>query len=269
MLLTGALLGAGIGAAGNIVSGIIGSHASAKANKAQIAFQRELAQNKYQYAVKDMEAAGLNPKLAGTQAAGIGSSGAGSSIDPGDNLTQGFGRAADNIANAVITASTAQRNLAEANESGERAITQGSARAQMAADTALKVAQTQQTHVSTQIGQAQLMFEKAKSERSRRYWETELTRLMHQSEYYNQMAQKAFEEAMGVHYVNTAKGQESKFREQNPWIRNLEVLGSAAAKYSGILDDLGISLKSLLPVPKGAKGKKGGKKWDVIAPFDE
>lgn len=57
--------------AGSVVGGVLGlggslfsSNANAEAAAASIAFQRESMQNKYQWAVKDLKAAGLNPMMA-------------------------------------------------------------------------------------------------------------------------------------------------------------------------------------------------------------
>lgn len=257
-------LGASIGAIGDITSGIIGSHASAKANKAQIAFQRELAQNKYQYAVEDMEKAGLNPKLAGTQAAGIGSSGAGSSIDPGDNLTRGFGAASDKIANAIVTISTARKNNAEAKNAEEQAKTQASARENLASQAALNRVNADVQDAVRMVKLAEWQSKIAEGANAKSYWESVARRAREEATRAFWAAEAERARAQGLEFENTAKGQESELRKNMPWLTGAEVLGSAAAKYGGVFDDLvGSYIKSLL------NSKKGGKKWDVKAPFDK
>lgn len=143
-----ALAAAGLGALGSIGGGLIGASASSKSNRLAIQFAREQAQNKYQWAVKDMEKAGLNPKLAGVQAASIGTAGNPSLRDPGTHLSAGLVQAANIAANGVLTASAANKNAAEAAYASEQAKTQSSARRNLdaqtgaiAVDNALKDAQ--------------------------------------------------------------------------------------------------------------------------------
>lgn len=59
----------------SLVGGISGQSATARSVKRDIKFQREMAQNKYQYLMNDLQAAGLNPILA-AQSATAGPAGA-------------------------------------------------------------------------------------------------------------------------------------------------------------------------------------------------
>ena len=57
---------AAIGAAGSLLGGAASSAGAKSANAAQIEASKEFAQNKHQWAVKDLKAAGLNPILSST-----------------------------------------------------------------------------------------------------------------------------------------------------------------------------------------------------------
>lgn len=100
-IIGGAVIGAG--------ASIFGAHKSASSasavNAAQLAFSREAAQNKYQWAVKDMEKAGLNPKLAGTQSASVSGAQVPNLKNPGDAWAQ---------AGAAISGSVGQATSAYA-----------------------------------------------------------------------------------------------------------------------------------------------------------
>lgn len=100
-IIGGAIIGAG--------ANIFGAHKSASSasavNAAQLAYSREAAQNKYQWAVKDMEKAGLNPKLAGTQAASVSGAQVPNLKNPGDAWAQ---------AGAAISGSVGQATSAYA-----------------------------------------------------------------------------------------------------------------------------------------------------------
>lgn len=100
-IIGGAVIGAG--------ASLFGAHKSASSaaavNAAQLAFSRESAQNKYQWAVKDMEKAGLNPKLAGTQSASVSGAQVPNLKNPGDAWAQ---------AGAAISGSVGQATSAYA-----------------------------------------------------------------------------------------------------------------------------------------------------------
>lgn len=88
-----AIIGSAVIGAGASLFGAHKSASSAEAvNAAQLAFARESAQNKYQWAVKDMEKAGLNPKLAGTQNASVTGAQVPNLKNPGDAFVSDYGR---------------------------------------------------------------------------------------------------------------------------------------------------------------------------------
>jgi len=95
----GAVIGAGIGAISSAFGASRQNEAAKDAASAQMAFQRESAQNQYQWAMADMRKAGLNPILAYKQG-GSGTLG-GSSYSPvnvGAAASQG---AASGVSSAI------------------------------------------------------------------------------------------------------------------------------------------------------------------------
>jgi hypothetical protein len=66
----GAIAAAGISAAASILGGREANDATRQSTEAQIAFQREGMQNRYQWTMNDMRRAGLNPILAYQQGGG-------------------------------------------------------------------------------------------------------------------------------------------------------------------------------------------------------
>lgn len=101
-----------IGGVSSILGGLFGS-SSAK-SQAEIAWehQKELAQNKHQWEVEDLKAAGLNPVLSAT-----GGSGASTSSVPVADTASPISKAAQGVANALqlgILDSQVQKNKADA-----------------------------------------------------------------------------------------------------------------------------------------------------------
>ena len=230
------LLGAAIGAAGSVLGSVIGSRASSASNAQALAFSRAQAQNKYQWAVKDMEKAGLNPKLAGVQAAGVSAGGTPSLRDPGVAISSGANTAANILANAVMTMSSARKNLADAVLASEQAHTQASARAQLEADASLKrqhellaLAQTTQTRAQT-----------AKTKAEKYYWEWEGSRV-------NEIYQRERWRNDFVERYRLA-GQEDYWRNYQDLLGGLEVFGSAAKDAAQVYEHtLGGIIKRLVP----------------------
>lgn len=109
-IIGGAIIGAG--------ANIFGAHKSASSaaavNAAQLAFARESAQNKYQWAVADMEKAGLNPKLAGTQAASVSGAQVPNLKNPGDAWAQAGASISGSIGQATSAYAQSIANLANA-----------------------------------------------------------------------------------------------------------------------------------------------------------
>ena len=103
-----AIIGSAIIGAGASLFGAHKSSSSAEAvNAAQLAFARESAQNKYQWAVKDMEKAGLNPKLAGTQMSSVSGAQVPNLKNPGD----AWAAAGNAISNLIPSAASALADL--------------------------------------------------------------------------------------------------------------------------------------------------------------
>ena len=116
--LDDAIIGSAVIGAG---ASLFGAHKSASSaasvNAAQLAFARESAQNKYQWAVKDMEKAGLNPKLAGTQNASVSGAQVPNLRNPGDAWAVA-GNAISNMIPSAASALAALRN-AEVNKNNQ------------------------------------------------------------------------------------------------------------------------------------------------------
>ena len=106
--------GAILGAAASLAGGFLSKKGQSDANSAQaasverqLAFQRESVQNSYQWAVKDMKRAGINPMLAYQQG--------GSSALSGANYTpqNEYGQAGDAIKSSVSSALAIRRQRQE------------------------------------------------------------------------------------------------------------------------------------------------------------
>lgn len=113
-----AIIGSAVIGAG---ASLFGAHKSASSaesvNAAQLAFARESAQNKYQWAVKDMEKAGLNPKLAGTQMSSVSGAQVPNLKNPGDAYAMA-GNAISSMIPSAASALAALRN-AEVNKNNQ------------------------------------------------------------------------------------------------------------------------------------------------------
>lgn len=232
----GMLASAGLGALGSIGGALIGSASSSKSNRLAIQFAREQAQNRYQWAVRDMEKAGLNPKLAGTQNASVSAGGSPSLRDPGAHITQGLVNAGQILANAVGVMSSANKNNAEAALAGQQALTQSSARDQMEADAALK--RHQAFLVEAQA--LEVKAREAKTREERQYWlyEAWRARELAQREYWrNDYVEKYRYGALGEHWRDNAR-----------LLSGLEVFGSSARDAAGVFDKtVGRLLERLVP----------------------
>lgn len=110
-----AIIGGSLISAGASLFGAHKSASSAEAvNAAQLAYSREAAQNKYQWAVKDMEKAGLNPKLAGTQASSVSGAQVPNLKNPGDAWAQAGAAISGSVGQATSAYASAITNLKNA-----------------------------------------------------------------------------------------------------------------------------------------------------------
>lgn len=232
----GMLASAGLGTLGSIGGALIGSASSSKSNRLAIQFAREQAQNRYQWAVRDMEKAGLNPKLAGTQSASVPAGGSPSLRDPGAHITQGLVNAGQILSNAIGVMSSARKNNADADLAVQQALTQSSARRQMEADEHLKREQSLLAHA--QSLQARAQASKSRAERS--YWQWEASRV-------NELFQRERWRNDFVERYRLA-GQEDYWRNYQDLLGGLEVFGSAAKDAAGVYDKtVGRLLERLVP----------------------
>ena len=233
-----AILAAGIGALGSVAGGLIGGSSSSKSNKLAIQFAREQAQNKYQWAVKDMEKAGLNPKLAGTQAAGISSGGTPSLRDPGSHISQGIVQAAAIAGNAVQAYSSAAKNIADASLAKEQAITQSAARAQLQADAELKGSQ----QVLNRALELESVARASKTPDERRLLRRQADKAWAEWTRINQEAS----------WYDDVRFPFQKFLRDNPTVSIIDQFSGSAKNYGLTLD----TLLRLLPVGKAGKAAK-------------
>ncbi|ALS03713.1 VP2 [Gokushovirus WZ-2015a] len=246
-------IGAGIGALGSIAGGLFGGKSSTKAAQMQIAAQREAAQNKFQWAVADMEKAGLNPKLAGTQAASIGSSVSGSGIDPGSHVTQGISGAANILANAVINSSSASKNLADANLAIEKSKTEGSSRQLMLSEMAQKSAQTRLANAQADLARIQEIIDRARTPYAKHFAKQEWVRKAEEIGHISKQADLAGVNADILMRRLLKESQEFDFRKDNPWFTGAELIGSSARNYGDTFNKLVGPFAKNLKLPKGTK----------------
>lgn len=218
------LASAVVGGASSLLGGIFGSSSSARQNAAIISAQREAAQNKYQWAVRDMEKAGLNPKLAGTQAASVSGANIGSGVqDVGGKLTQGVIGAANILADMMLKVSQAKKNEADSALAIEQGITQGSARNQLQADAELKGAQQQ-------LALAQQLFAVAQTSESKS-----------RKEYYYQLAEKTAAEAISAWHKGNVDAIKLDavadwWKTNRDWAVPLELIGSSSKDLAQVFD---------------------------------
>lgn len=105
MVAWGPVIGAAIGAGASFLGARAQNKAALAATRAQMDFQRESAQNRYQWTMADMKAAGLNPILAYQQ--GGGAALQGSSYQPVNTLGGIPGAINSAFANQKMQAETA------------------------------------------------------------------------------------------------------------------------------------------------------------------
>lgn len=237
-IITGALIGGGA----SLLGGLFGSASSASQNAALISAQREAAQKKYQWAVADMEKAGLNPKLAGTQAASVSGANLGSGVqDTGGKLTQGLTALGQIAADAVVKTSTARKQNAEAELATEQA-------------TSARFSQ----EVMRQ--QATLLMRQWKTEEQNFYYRLAQTaQSQEQAAYYRRLAENAGEEFWRIRHeaerTSALADRErlhtklySDFYGEYPWAYNLERFGSSGKDLAGVIDTaVGDILKVFFP----------------------
>lgn len=185
------LAGLGISAAGTAL-GAIGQSNANKANREmareQMAFQERMRNTSYQSAVKDMQAAGLNPALAYQQGGASAPSGASA------HMENTMGEVGRNSAAAVQSLANIQLTKAQAEKTGAEArMVETQTRAQMA----LWQAQMRQTQMNTaQAVQALRFGEDTYEGRARQEW------------YKGKQAQTDWERA---------------FNSMEPWLKGLDL----------------------------------------------
>lgn len=120
----GSLAGGAIGAIGSIIGGNQAANSAKDVNRQSIAFAKQSAQNKYQWTVNDMRAAGLNPMLmmshgaTGANQPGLhnpGTTTQAAYTGAGQNLAAGINSAAA-AKNAETQAAVGHANVAIASE---------------------------------------------------------------------------------------------------------------------------------------------------------
>lgn len=114
---------AGIAAGGSLLGGMMGNSAQARANRQNIALQREqwaweerMSNTAYFRAVQDMKNAGINPMLAVSQGGASTPSVSAATVQPEDAMARGVASAADKAANVY----TLQKMQADAGISYEQ-----------------------------------------------------------------------------------------------------------------------------------------------------
>lgn len=229
-----------VGGGASLLGGLFGSSASAKQNAALIAAQQYAAQHKYRWAVRDMEKAGLNPKLAGTGAASVSGASIGSGVqDVGGKLAQGAIGAGNILADMMLKVSQAKKNEADSALAVEQGITQSSARNQLQSDAELKSAQQQ-------LALAQQLLVVAQTAESKK-----------RREYYYQLAEKTASEAISAWHranVDAVKldAVSEWWKSNRDWAVPLELIGSSSKDLAEVFDK---SIMSLIKhfVPGGGK----------------
>lgn len=208
---------------GSLLGGVVSTVGQLYSNAQSLDFAEKAAKSKYRWQVKDMEAAGLNPKLAATQ----GASGAVAPNlgNPGAGVGQGIAQAAQLASQYMLAQSAANKNNMEAALAVEQGLTQGSARNQMQADAELKSAQQR-------VAIAQSLLIAAQTSRTEE-----------EAWYYKQLAYKISAETAGIVDRNLYEGHLNVLRrrwldENWSWAVPLQMFGSSAKDTASIAEKL-------------------------------
>lgn len=204
------IIGAAIGGGASLLGGAQQNSAAAAAADKQMAFQKESAQNSYQWAMGDMKAAGLNPILAYKQG-GAGTL-SGSSYTP-QNIGAGAATGATAGAGVASSAIAATRNQAEL--------------ANIAADTALKGSQDKtqaamQVQALAQAGQANANSALAGEQAAQAQMNTDLQR-----SYLIQQLPKEILSKLDAEFYNSP--QAAPLNTARRWSEALSGVGNAAS----------------------------------------
>lgn len=223
---------------GSLLGGIVSTGGQLYSNAQSLDFSEKAAKNKYQWQVKDMEAAGLNPKLAATQ--GATSATVPNLGNPGAGIGQGIAQATQLASQYMLAQSAANKNNMEAALAVEQGLTQSSSRNLMQSDAELKVAQTQVAYAQSLL----LTAKTAKTEWEREYYQNLANKVLYE-------ANSAF--ARSVYDVVESRRKTEWLRENADWAIPLQMFGSAAKDVGSIAGNLASIVKGLPLILKGIR----------------